>query len=209
MTFVMRAVDAQLKDSPSNGRDHLNSVLKHATLAVLEEQPSHGYVILAKLEERIGDLCHFSHAQVYRVLTALEQRGLIAGRTEQVARRPARRVYVVTVAGREVLHRWLLEIPAQTMFFEDDFYLRLPFLTSLDAENRRSMLDRQLHRCRRHLAMLIERRQSSAVADTDNVLRRLVLDAAVRHSEADLEIVERCCAELMRLPGQKNLVPPA
>jgi DNA-binding PadR family transcriptional regulator len=180
----------------ANGREQSAVVLKHATLAILAEEPSHGYAILARLEKRIGDLCGIGHGQIYRMLTALERNGLIVGRAEQVARRPTRRVYTVSDAGREAVQRWLMEAPAHTTFFGADVYVRLPFLSVLERERREEVLGRHVSRCREHLATLVSQRQRSRPTDIEGVLRQLVLEAAIRHSEADLEMLERCRAEL-------------
>jgi DNA-binding PadR family transcriptional regulator len=176
--------------------EHPAMVLKHVTLAILSEEPSHGYAIVAKLEQRIGDLRGISHGQVYRVLTALERAGLIVGRAEQVARRPVRRVYAISDTGRETVKCWLMEPPARAMFFEADFYLRLPFLSALDGTHREEALGRQVRRCRDQLAKLVSQRQAAPPTDAEGVLRRFMLEAAIRHREADLEMLERCRAEL-------------
>ena len=177
--------------------EHPVMVLKHLTLAILSEEPSHGYAIVTKLEQRIGDLRGISHGQVYRVLTVLERTGMIVGRAEQVARRPVRRVYVISETGREAVKRWLMEPPARAMFFEADFYLRLPFLSALDGTQREEALGRQVRRCREQLARLVGKRRASPQTDAGSVLRRFMLEAAIRHREADLEMLERCRAELV------------
>src|SRR5262245_6709920 len=186
------------KSGRTPAREHPALVVKHATLALLGEESGHGYAIVTRLQKRFGHLHPFSYGQVYRVLAALERSGLIEGSTEQVARRPARRVYAITAAGREAVRRWLMDPPAHSMSFGDDFYLRLPFVAALDSESRDALLGRQVHRCRRHLAVLTDRRKASPGTDADSVLRRLVLEAAILHGEADLEIVERARTELVR-----------
>src|SRR5262249_29474768 len=115
----------------TRAREHPAVVVKHATLALLAEEPGHGYAIVTRLQQRFGHLHPLSYGQVYRVLAALERSGLIEGRTEEVARRPARRVYAITSAGREAVRRWLMDPPARSMPFGDDLYLRLPFVAAL------------------------------------------------------------------------------
>jgi DNA-binding PadR family transcriptional regulator len=196
MTFLLRAAEASAAAGPTRRRDHPGLALERATLAILSEGPSHGYAILAKLKKRIGGVCGISYGQVYRVLAALERRGLIVGRAVQVARRPTRRVYDLSEAGRENVQRWLVEAPARTMFFGIDFYLRLPFLSSLDSETRAEVLGQQVRRCREHLAMLLSRWQAARATDSEGLAERLVLEAAILHGKADLEVLERCRAEL-------------
>src|SRR5262245_23643574 len=200
MTMLLRSVEATPGASPRR-REHQAMALERATLAILSEEPSHGYAILAKLEKRIGGVCGISYGQVYRVLAGLERRGLIVGRAVQVARRPTRRVYDLSEAGRADVQRWLVEAPARTMFFGTDFYLRLPFLSSLDNDTREEVLGQQVRRCREHLAMLLSRCQAARATDSEGLAERLVLEAAILHSKADLEVLERCRAELPLAQG--------
>jgi DNA-binding PadR family transcriptional regulator len=210
MTFLLRAAEAPAAAGPTRRREHPALALERAILAILSEEPSHGYAILAKLEKRIGGVCGISYGQVYRVLAGLERRGLIVGRAVQVARRPTRRVFDLSEAGRDDVQRWLVEAPARTMFFGIDFYLRLPFLSSLDSETREEVLVQQVRRCREHLAMLLSRCQAARATDSEGLAERLVLEAAILHSKADLEVLERCRAELpLARGGSGGTSPPA
>ncbi len=195
MTLLLRSAEAAPGASPRR-REHPAVALERATLAILAEEPSHGYAILAKLEKRIGGVCGISYGQVYRMLAALERRGLVVGHAVQVARRPTRRVYALSDAGRQDVQRWLTEAPSRTLFFGTEFYLRLPFLSALDSETREEVLGQQVRQCREHLAMLLHRCQAAHRTDNEGVAQRLVLEAAVLHSKADLEMLERCRAEL-------------
>jgi len=195
MTMLLRSVEATPGASPRR-REHQAMALERATLAILSEEPSHGYAILAKLEKRIGGVCGISYGQVYRMLAALERRGLVVGQAVQVARRPTRRVYALSEAGRQDVQRWLTEAPARTLFFGTEFYLRLPFLSALDRETRDEVLGEQVRQCREHLALLLRRCQAAHRTDSEGVAQRLVLEAAVLHGKADLEMLERCRAEL-------------
>jgi DNA-binding PadR family transcriptional regulator len=195
MTLLLRSAEATPDASPRR-REHPAVALERATLAILSEEPSHGYAILAKLQKRIGGVCGISYGQVYRMLSALERRGLVVGHAVQVARRPTRRVYSLSDAGRQDVQRWLTEAPSRTLFFGTEFYLRLPFLSALDRETREEVLGQQVRQCREHLAMLVRRCQGAHRTDSEGVAQRLVLEAAVLHSKADLEMLERCRAEL-------------
>jgi len=197
MTFLVRAEEATGGTggaTRARRREHPTVALERAILAILSEGPSHGYVILSKLERRLGGVCGISYGQVYRVLAGLERQGLIVGRAVQVARRPPRREYELSDAGRASVRRWLTEAPRPPMFFGTDFYLRLPFLWALDGHTRDEVLGQQVRRCREHLAMLLDRCQASRSTDRESVAQRLVLEAAILHGRADLEMLERCRA---------------
>jgi DNA-binding PadR family transcriptional regulator len=52
--------------------------IKHLLLALLHEQPAHGYELKKRCDETLGDLWPLQQAQVYNNLRLLEQDGLIA-----------------------------------------------------------------------------------------------------------------------------------
>jgi DNA-binding PadR family transcriptional regulator len=81
--------------------------LRLVILGVLAEQPLHGYAIQAALEERFGELCDPAFGDVYRVLAALSRDGLVTVSTARIGRRPRRKVYAPSAAGRRALVAWL------------------------------------------------------------------------------------------------------
>lgn len=83
------------------GRLFEHGDLRFVILALLEEQPRHGYELIKELEERTGGAYRPSAGVIYPTLALLEDEGLI---------RPAggetgRKLYEVTDAGREALDK--------------------------------------------------------------------------------------------------------
>lgn len=72
-------------------------------LALLEEQPRHGYEIGQLIGERSDGAITFHVASLYPTLYRLERRGLIAGRWVERAGQRKRRYYRLTPAGRGAL----------------------------------------------------------------------------------------------------------
>jgi DNA-binding PadR family transcriptional regulator len=70
--------------------------IRTAVLAVLAEQPGHGYEVIQSLEEKSGGAWRPSPGSIYPTLQLLEDEGLV--RSEE---RDGKRVYEVTDAGRE------------------------------------------------------------------------------------------------------------
>src|SRR5438445_7205208 len=70
--------------------------VRTAVLAVLAEQPGHGYEVIQSLEEKSGGAWRPSPGSIYPTLQLLEDEGLV--RSEE---RDGKRVYEVTDAGRE------------------------------------------------------------------------------------------------------------
>ena len=72
-------------------------------LAVVEDQPRHGYDIARRIDESSGGLLRFHVASLYPMLYRMERRGWIQGRWIEKAGQRRRRYYRLTPAGRTVL----------------------------------------------------------------------------------------------------------
>ena len=83
------------------------SLLGHALLALVHQQPMSGYDLRKLFAE--SHLQHFSSSpgSIYPALQRLEEIGLIAGVTEQTDTLRPRKVYSITAEGTRVLRRWL------------------------------------------------------------------------------------------------------
>lgn len=74
-------------------------------LALLDEQPRHGYDISRLIDERSGGAITFHTASLYPTLYRLEDKGLIDGRWVERAGQRRRRYYRLTAQGRKMLAR--------------------------------------------------------------------------------------------------------
>jgi PadR family transcriptional regulator len=72
-------------------------------LAVVEDQPRHGYDIARRIDESSDGLLRFHVASLYPMLYRMERRGWIAGRWIEKTGQRRRRYYRITPAGRKVL----------------------------------------------------------------------------------------------------------
>jgi len=72
-------------------------------MAMLEDQPRHGYEIGKLIEQRSDGVLHFHVASLYPLLYRLEKRGLIKGRWREKPGERRRRFYTLTAAGRKIL----------------------------------------------------------------------------------------------------------
>ena len=70
-------------------------------LAVLDDEPSHGYQIALRVEERTVGRFTFQHGTLYPILHRLERQGRVKGEWEAEGRR--RKRYAITARGREAL----------------------------------------------------------------------------------------------------------
>jgi PadR family transcriptional regulator PadR len=77
-----------------------------ALLLLLRERPMHGYELLERLPEVTGDVARVDVGNLYRVLRALEDEGIVTSEWSAELPGPARRTYELTEAGRRLLDRW-------------------------------------------------------------------------------------------------------
>ena len=74
-------------------------------LALVEDQPRHGYEIGRLIGERSRGALSYHVASLYPTLYRLEDKGLVEGRWVEKAGRRRRRYYRLTAAGRRMLSR--------------------------------------------------------------------------------------------------------
>lgn len=84
-------------------RDLKRSSASVLVLALLEEEPLHGYEIGKRIEARSGGKIAFNAASLYPLLYRLEERGWISGQWQQKAGERRRRFYRITAEGRRTL----------------------------------------------------------------------------------------------------------
>jgi PadR family transcriptional regulator PadR len=84
--------------NPQAVRGHLDAMI----LAVLEDEPRHGYAIMEALQRRSSGVLDFPAGTIYPALRRLERVGYVRGTWSTVAGRQ-RRTYSLTPEGRSAL----------------------------------------------------------------------------------------------------------
>lgn len=75
-------------------------------LAVLAEEPLHGYGISKAIKARSSELLKLGEGQLYPILHELEERGWVTAEWEMQDEDPPRRIYTLTKSGgAELKHR--------------------------------------------------------------------------------------------------------
>ena len=69
-----------------------------ALLLLLRERPAHGYDLLERLPELTGE-ARIEMGNLYRLLRALEEEGLVSSEWDASSSGPAKRRYAITPAG--------------------------------------------------------------------------------------------------------------
>jgi PadR family transcriptional regulator len=77
-----------------------------ALLLLLRERPAHGYDLLDRLPELTGEE-RVEMGNLYRLLRALEEEGLVSSEWDSASPGPAKRRYALTDAGTRLLDQWV------------------------------------------------------------------------------------------------------
>jgi poly-beta-hydroxybutyrate-responsive repressor len=95
--------------APNRWRVHarVERFTEPALLLLLEEQDAHGYELLDKLPEVLGEGARIDMGNLYRILRSLEEEGLVTSEWDVDAPGPAKRRYRVTREGRMLLGQWV------------------------------------------------------------------------------------------------------
>ncbi len=153
-----------------------------SVLALLADQPAHGWALAAALAPagEIGCVWSLGRPLVYRSLEILEKRGLAepAG-LEASIRGPKRTVYRITAAGRAAVDGWLVEPVAHVHEIRSLLLLKLVFGERLGVDLR-PMLDRQLELLEERAEQLEARLDEAAGAERIMTLFRLETAHAAR-----------------------------
>ena len=162
-----------------------------ASLALLVEQPAHGFAVARALapDGEVGRVWSCSRPLVYRALGVLTDAGLVEQRgSEPSAAGPRRRMLAATRSGRRAVQRWLQEPATHVRDLRSDLMLKLLFL-SRRGEDASALLAEQ------HAALepVVEGLET-AVADADGFDRLLYL-WRLESARAALRFVEDVSSE--------------
>ena len=175
--------------------------IHHAVLAFLAERESYGYELRGEFREAIGPQWgEFNIGHLYQILDRLVRDGLATKHEIPQIDRPDKYVYRLTQAGREELHRWLKAPFVRQGGYRDDFFLKLLAASRLGRKELDEVLRIQRDAYLGELATLTELRDQHQ----DQELVALLIDAAIRHTQANLEIVEEAEKKRASLASAKR-----
>jgi poly-beta-hydroxybutyrate-responsive repressor len=86
-------------------RARVERFIEPSLLLLLRERPVHGYELLELLPE-LGIEGRVDIGNLYRLLRALEEEGIVRSEWSAELPGPAKRTYELTPAGRRLLDRW-------------------------------------------------------------------------------------------------------
>jgi DNA-binding PadR family transcriptional regulator len=170
--------------------------LHHAVLALLSEGPNHGYELKGRFEEAIGPQWGgLNIGHLYQILERLVRDGYVTRSHVAQADRPDKTRYTLTPSGRDELLDWATSAWVRTGGFRDELFLKLFGASSLGPDALGALVAAQRQTYVSELAGLTRLRRSH----TSEPLVALLIEAAIAHTKADLELVDSAARHLAPL----------
>ena len=171
--------------------------VRYGLLALLAEEPTHGYHLKTAFETRTGGSWALNIGQVYTTLQRLERDGLVEAdhRTDDQA--PADRTdYRITPAGRERLDTWFASPVVPEGPPRDELTIKVLLSIAARDVDVTNVLQRQRTATLAQL-QAYTRRKAQADPETE-VPFLMLLDALIFKAEAEVRWLDACEARLQR-----------
>ncbi len=128
-------------------------MLELATLGLLQREPLHGYRLKQQLELFIGGCISVNYGAIYPLLKRLEERQAIATLAEEAGEAgPSRKVYAITLRGRDRWRQEMLEYPHESWVnARSRFMVKFFFFSYLESAERAKLLEHRIMVCRLRL----------------------------------------------------------
>ncbi|MFI6453026.1 PadR family transcriptional regulator [Streptosporangium amethystogenes] len=160
--------------------------LSHAVLTLLADGPSHGYELKARFEAAVGPQWGgLNIGHLYQILDRLVRDGHVTRSHVPQSDRPDKTLYRLTESGAGELREWAGTPWVRSSGFRDELFLKLLAATRLGTDALGSFVSAQRQAYLSDLAALTRLRR-----EQDDPLVSLLVDAAIAHTRADLQIVD-------------------
>jgi DNA-binding PadR family transcriptional regulator len=182
--------------------------VKHGILALLQRGPMYGYQLRALFEESTGGTWPLNIGQVYTTLGRLERDDLVRPLPEQDG---GQRSYEITDAGRVELASWFATPVSHADRPRDELAIKLALALTTPSVDVRAVLQAQRTATMRTLQEYT--RLKARAQDPGDLPWRLVVDAMLFQSEAEVRWLDHCETSLVRygppdIPPGPPPVPP-
>ncbi|MGW2474126.1 PadR family transcriptional regulator [Streptomyces sp. NPDC001665] len=184
--------------------------LKYAVLAALLEGEASGYDLAKVFDVSVANFWSATPQQLYRELDRLAEHGLIEARVVEQERRPNKRLFTLTSAGRDALGAFTAEVPRPTAI-RDELLVMIQAVDIGDAEAVRASVEERMEWARAKLAryerlrlrLLDGRDEAAFLAENDRVGPYLTLMRGRSFEEENLRWGGRVLEILeLRSPAQ-------
>lgn len=180
--------------------------LKYAVLAALLEGEASGYELSKVFDVSLANFWPATPQQLYRELERLAQDGLIEARVVQQERRPNKRLFTLTGAGRRELSVFAAEPTRRPTALRDELLIKIQAMDGTDPEVTRALVEERMSWARGKLAryervrdrLLDGRTEEEYLREADRIGPYLTLMGGIAFESENVRWCERVLAILGR-----------
>lgn len=177
--------------------------LRNAVLTALLEGEASGYDLAKAFDASVANFWTATPQQLYRELERMEAEGLVSARLVRQDRRPNKRLFSLTDAGREALRSFTAE-RAKPTAIRDELLVKVQAVDSGDIEAVRAAVAEQLERAnakrvryeRMRARLLDGRSEANYLAHADRVGPYLTLLRGIRFEKENVRWAKQVLAVL-------------
>jgi len=171
--------------------------VQRALLALLSDQPRHGYELRHLFEATLASHWELNSGQIYSSLERLARDGLVVEASIEKAGGPDRRLWAITDQGRAELLSWFRSAVPRDYRLRDELYVKLMLAIATRVEEPQEVVQVQRRELFRELHQHTAARNR---CDPRGELPRiLLLDSAIMHTEAELRWLDMVESRLQLL----------
>jgi DNA-binding PadR family transcriptional regulator len=160
--------------------------VRNGLLAILADQPAHGYALKSRFEKETADAWPLNVGQVYTTLARLERDGLVRSVSPDAI---DRQTWAITPDGREALESWR-RTPVHDRPLRDELALKVLLAVAAEGVDVRPILQSQRSAATERLMGYTRHKRAS---DPERSLARtLLLDALIIKAEAEIKWLDLC-----------------
>jgi DNA-binding PadR family transcriptional regulator len=174
--------------------EHNSNTLQPALLGYLVEGPKHAYELNQEFNQSLGMVWRLGQSMLYTQLKNLASSGLLEMEIIPQPSRPARKMYQLTLAGKEVFLSWLQQPVEHLRSIRLEFLIRLYFFRRLGIPGLENLVLSQKAILQTQINALLREAH-----ETDDDYWRLVLEFRRGQTDAVINWLDFCA----NLEGEK------
>ncbi len=172
-------MNSQNKNLEPQERDR--NPAEYLVLGALAGGPLHGYDLYQYLEEHLGRIWTLGRSRTYALLSRMEQAGMVTHERQAQEKRPDRKVFSLTPAGRKKFKAWVKTPVEHVRDLRLEFLAKIHFLEKGDQKSLQKLFAAQQEVCQHKMDRLIVRKDLAT-----SRMERLINEFRLSQSEAAL-----------------------
>ena len=181
--------------------------LRHAVMAALLEGEASGYELSKLFDVSLANFWAATPQQLYRELERLAGDGLVQARVVRQERRPNKRMFTLTEAGREDLRSFAAEPVRRPAAMRDELLIKIQAMDESDPAATRALVEERMSWAHGKLAryervrerLLAGRTEEEYLRETDRVGPYLTLLAGIAYERENVA----WCARVLAVVEQR------